>query len=76
MLVSVGLNIIDIFIMIELLIMGCTVNTIYVSSMDNDMIGLIYSLIQIIISGVESAIGLSILVSYNRIRGDESSENI
>ena len=61
--------------MIEILIMGCTVNTIYSASLDNDMIGLIYSLIQIIIAGVESAIGLSILVNYNRIRNSEEIEN-
>lgn len=68
---SVGLNIIDIYIMIEILIMGCTVNTIWISNINNDMIGLLYSLIQIIIAGVESAIGLSILVSFNKLRGED-----
>lgn len=75
-LVSVGLKIIDIYIMIELLIMGCTINTIYVSNLDEDMIGLVYSLIQILIAGIESAIGLSIFVSYNRRIDEESKEII
>ena len=35
------------------------------------MIGLLYSLIQIIISGIESAIGLSLLVSFNKLRGSD-----
>ncbi len=68
---SIGLNIIDIYIMIEILIMGCTVNSIWISNLDNDMIGLMYSLIQIIIAGIESAIGLSIFVSYNKLRGSD-----
>lgn len=68
---SIGLNIIDIYIMIEILIMGCTINNIWISNIDNDMIGLMYSLIQIIIAGVESAIGLSILVSFNKLRGGD-----
>lgn len=75
-LISVGLNVIDIYIMLEILIMGCTINTIYIGNIENDMIGLIYSLIQIVISGVESAIGLSILVSYNRLRKEEGEEYI
>lgn len=66
-----GLNIIDIYIMLELLIIGCTIDNIYISNMDNDMIGLLYSLIQIIISGVESAIGLAIYVGYNKLRGSD-----
>ncbi len=66
---SIGLNIIDLYIMIEILIMGCTVNNIWISSLDNDIIGLMYSFIQIIIAGIESAIGLSLLVSFNKLRG-------
>nr|YP_003127033.1 Nad4Lp [Brettanomyces custersianus]ACU32816.1 Nad4Lp [Brettanomyces custersianus] len=68
---SIGLNIIDIYIMLEILIMGCTINSIWISNINNDMVGLLYSLIQIIISGIESAIGLSILVSFNRLRGSD-----
>lgn len=68
---SIGLNIIDIYIMLEILIMGCTVNSIWISNINNDMIGLLYSLVQILIAGIESAIGLSILVSFNRLRGSD-----
>lgn len=76
LLISVGLKIIDIYIMIELLIMGCTLNTIYISNIDTDIVGLMYSLIQILIAGIESAIGLSIFVSYNRKIEGEIQENI
>ena len=34
---SIGLNIIDIYIMLEILIMGCTVNSIWISNINNDI---------------------------------------
>ena len=40
-----------------------------------DVDGLIYGIIIIIIAGAESAIGLSILVSYYRLRGHINIEN-
>nr|YP_004072413.1 NADH dehydrogenase subunit 4L [Ogataea polymorpha]ADT63560.1 NADH dehydrogenase subunit 4L [Ogataea polymorpha] len=67
----IGLNMIDIYIMTETLIIGCTIDNIWISSIDNDMVGTLYSLLQIIISGIESAIGLAMFVGYNKTRGSD-----
>ncbi|CCA41176.2 unnamed protein product (mitochondrion) [Komagataella phaffii CBS 7435] len=75
MLVAVGLNMMDMYMMMEMLMMGCTVNTMYSASLDNDMMGLMYSLMQMMMAGVESAMGLSMLVNYNRMRNSEEMEN-
>ena len=46
-----------------------TVKIIYIGSIYNDIEATIYALFIIILAGAESAIGLSLLVSYYRLRG-------
>ncbi|AWU78543.1 NADH dehydrogenase subunit 4L (mitochondrion) [Pichia kudriavzevii] len=68
---SMGLNMMDIYMMLEMLMMGCTVNSMWMSNMNNDMMGLLYSLMQMMMAGMESAMGLSMLVSFNKMRGTD-----
>lgn len=62
-------NIILLFISIEIMLLGLTLSILKSAISFEDVDGLIYGIIIIIIAGAESAIGLSILVSYYRLRG-------
>ena len=66
-------NIITLLIGIEILLLTVTVKIIYIGGQYDDILGTIYAIIIIIIAGAESAIGLSILVSYYRLRGRVTS---
>ena len=62
-------NLITLLIAIEILLLTVTVKLIYMGSVYDDIYGTIFSIVIIILAGAESAIGLSILVSYYRLRG-------
>lgn len=62
-------NIITLLISLEILLLTVTVKIIYIGGVYNDVQSTIYALIIIILAGAESAIGLSLLVSYYRLRG-------
>lgn len=63
-------NIIILFIAIEILLVGCTLNIILSSAYFDDAIGLMWTAVILTIAGAESAIGLSILVLYYRLKGN------
>ena len=62
-------NLITLLIAIEILLLTVTVKLIYMGSVYDDIYGTIFSIVIIILAGAESALGLSILVSYYRLRG-------
>lgn len=62
-------NIITLLISIEILLLTVTLKIIYIGGIYDDVQSTIYALIIIILAGAESAIGLSLLVSYYRLRG-------
>jgi NADH-ubiquinone oxidoreductase chain 4L len=62
-------NIITLLIAIEILLLTVTVKIIYIGGVYDDVQSTIYALFIIILAGAESAIGLSLLVSYYRLRG-------
>ena len=66
-------NIITLLIAIEILLLTVTVKIIYMGGIYNDIEGTICALFIIILAGAESAIGLSLLVSYYRLRGKVTS---
>ena len=68
-------SIILLFISIEIMLLSLTLNILNTAFAFEDVDGLVFSIIIIIIAGAESAIGLSILVSYYRLRGNVSIEN-
>lgn len=62
-------NIITLLIAIEILLLTITVKIIYLGGIYDDVYSTIYALYIIILAGAESAIGLSLLVSYYKLRG-------
>ncbi|CAN3377470.1 NADH dehydrogenase subunit 4L (mitochondrion) [Diutina rugosa] len=62
-------NIITLLIAIEILLLTVTVKIIYVGGLYDDVHATLYALFIILLAGAESAIGLSLLVSYYRLRG-------
>lgn len=62
-------NIITLLIAIEILLLTVTVKIIYIGGVYDDIQSTIFALFIIILAGAESAIGLSLLVSYYRLRG-------
>ena len=69
------MSIILLFISIEIMLLSLTINILSSAFRFEDVDGLIFSIIIILIAGAESAIGLSILVSYYRLRGNVNIEN-
>lgn len=63
-------NIITLLIGIEILLLTVTVKIIYLGGVYDDVQATIYAIFIIILAGAESAIGLSLLVSYYRLRGN------
>jgi len=69
-------HIINILISIELLILSTNVVFISSSIYMDDILGQIYSLMILTVAASESAIGLSIIIVYYRIRGGISIDLI
>ena len=65
-------NIVVMLISIELLILGSNLNFIIFSLFLDDVLGQIYSILLLALAAAESSIGLSILVSYFRTKGNIS----
>lgn len=63
-------NMILMLICLEMMLLGITVIVLTLSITLDDILGQIYGLYVIILAGAESAIGLSILVSFYGVRGD------
>ena len=68
-------SIILLFISIEIMLLSLTLSALKSAFIFEDVEGLLFSMLLIIIAGAESAIGLSILVSYYRLRGNVNIEN-
>lgn len=62
-------NIITLLISIEILLLIITLKFIYIGYIYNDIIPTILGIFIIILAGAESAIGLSILISYYKLKG-------
>jgi NADH-ubiquinone oxidoreductase chain 4L len=65
-------NILKMIILIEILYLGIIIIIISISINIDDIIGIMIGLYVIIIAGLESAIGLGILIGFYRIRGSIS----
>nr|YP_008475201.1 NADH dehydrogenase subunit 4L [Wickerhamomyces mucosus]AGS44523.1 NADH dehydrogenase subunit 4L [Wickerhamomyces mucosus] len=62
-------NIIILFISIEIMLLGVTLFIILSGYNNDDILGLVIGVIVLIITGIESAIGLTILVNYYKLKG-------
>nr|YP_007507051.1 NADH dehydrogenase subunit H dehydrogenase subunit 4 [Ceratocystis cacaofunesta]YP_009704190.1 NADH dehydrogenase subunit 4 [Ceratocystis fimbriata]YP_009710342.1 NADH dehydrogenase subunit H dehydrogenase subunit 4 [Ceratocystis albifundus]AFO38092.1 NADH dehydrogenase subunit H dehydrogenase subunit 4 [Ceratocystis cacaofunesta]QEN73753.1 NADH dehydrogenase subunit 4 [Ceratocystis fimbriata]QFX74844.1 NADH dehydrogenase subunit H dehydrogenase subunit 4 [Ceratocystis albifundus] len=61
-------NVILMLISIEIMLLAITFSILISSLNSDDIIGQVYAIYIIVIAGAESAIGLSILVSFYRLR--------
>lgn len=69
-------NAIMMLISLELLILSVNINFIVSSIYLDDLLGIIYSLINLTSAASESAIGLALLIIYYRIKGSISLDLI
>lgn len=65
-------NIILILIFIEILLLSISINFLFHSLLLKSILGQIYSIYIISIAAVESAIGLSIIISFYKLKGSIS----
>jgi len=63
-------------ISLELLILSININFIFSSIFLDDLLGIIYSLINLTSAASESAIGLALLISFYRLKGGISLDLI
>ena len=69
-------NVIIILMSIEIILLSVNLNLIAFSYFLNDLTGQIFSLFVLTVAAAEAAIGLAILVIYNRNAGSIEIENI
>jgi len=65
-------NIVIMLISVELLVLGTNLNFIIFSIYLDDITGQVYSVLLLALAAAESSIGLSILISYFRTKGNIS----
>nr|YP_010889983.1 NADH dehydrogenase subunit 4L [Rhizophysa eysenhardtii]WJJ69944.1 NADH dehydrogenase subunit 4L [Rhizophysa eysenhardtii] len=65
-------NIILILVCIEIMLLSITLNLMFSSLIFESILGHIYSIYIITVAAVESAIGLSIMISFYKIKGSIS----
>nr|YP_008474886.1 NADH dehydrogenase subunit 4L [Diddensiella santjacobensis]AGS44138.1 NADH dehydrogenase subunit 4L [Diddensiella santjacobensis] len=68
--VSTRKSIILLFMTIEIMLLGITLYLLVLASYHDDITGILWAIVLLIIAGAESAIGLSILVCYYRLVGN------
>nr|YP_010170868.1 NADH dehydrogenase subunit 4L [Metschnikowia bicuspidata]QSD56442.1 NADH dehydrogenase subunit 4L [Metschnikowia bicuspidata] len=67
-------NMMSLLMGMEMLLLMVTVKMMYLSGNYDDMHGTMNSLYMMMLAGAESAMGLSLLVSYYRLRGKVSNQ--
>ena len=63
-------NVIVILMSVELMLLAVNLNLVAFSQALNDLVGQVFALFILTVAAAESAIGLAILVMYNRNRGN------
>ena len=69
-------NVIVILMSIELMLLAVNINFVAFSSVQNNLVGQVFSLMILTVAAAEAAIGLAILVVYFRNRGSIAVEDI
>jgi NADH:ubiquinone oxidoreductase subunit K len=62
-------NVIALLIAIEIMLLSSCANFICISSLLDDVMGLVFATIILCVAAVEASIGLAILIVYYRLRG-------
>jgi len=68
--ILIASHLISILISLELLLLSASLAFIIFSLFLNDIIGQIFALLILTVAGAESVIGLAILLTFYRLRGD------
>ena len=69
-------NIIVILMSVELILLSANINLVAFSAYLDDLVGQVFSLFILTVAAAEAAIGLAILVCYNRNRGTIQVEDV
>jgi len=62
-------NILLLLLSLEIMLLSVNINLIIFSVYMDDIFGQIFTLVVLVVAAAESALGLSILISYYRLRG-------
>lgn len=68
-------NIITLLMSIELMLLAVNINFVAFSAYLNDLVGQIFAIFVLTVAGAEAAIGLAILVLYNKNKGNIEVES-
>lgn len=74
--VSSRQDIVKLIMSIELMLVGVTLNMVLTSILIDDVVGEVFGIFILTVAAGESAIGLGILISYFRIRGNVEMEHL
>ncbi|MEI7608586.1 MAG: NADH-quinone oxidoreductase subunit NuoK [Rhodospirillaceae bacterium] len=69
-------NVITILMSVELMLLAVNINFVAFSVYLHDLVGQVFTMFILTVAAAESAIGLAILVVYNRNRGSIAVEDI
>ena len=69
-------NVIVILMSVELILLAVNINLVAFSSFLGDLVGQVFALIVLTVAAAEAAIGLAILVVFNRNRGSIAVEDV
>ena len=69
-------NVIIILMSIELMLLAVNINLVSFSAYFQDLVGQVFTMFVLTVAAAEAAIGLAILVVYNRNRGSIAVEDI
>jgi NADH-quinone oxidoreductase subunit K len=69
-------NIIVILMSVELILLSANINLVAFSAYLGDLVGQVFALFILTVAAAEAAIGLAILVCYNRNRGTIQVEDV
>lgn len=69
-------NIIVILMAIELLLLSVNINLVAFAAFNGDIAGQIFAMLVLTVAAAEAAVGLAILVTYFRNRGDIAVEDV
>ena len=69
-------NVIVILMSIELILLAVNINLVSFSVFLHDMVGQIFALFVLTVAAAEAAVGLAILVTFFRVRGDIAVDGV
>ena len=69
-------NIIVILMSLELMLLSVNINLVAFATFNGDIVGQVFAMLVLTVAAAEAAVGLAILVTYFRNRGDIAVEDV